>query len=97
MFNHKGKVNQCSSSAARLTGALVLHGLNSKKIKRAIRRSGLKISNRKFDIIAAAYMDQVHEEAVQQQAKINAAYQKKSMTSVGIDTSYSQGRNARYS
>ena len=96
-FNHKGMVYQCSSAAARFSGALVLNGLSCKKIKRAIRRSGLKISNRKFDIVADAYMEQVSLEALAQQAKINTAYQSEKMTSVGIDTSFSQGRNARYS
>ena len=93
-----GKVeHQCSAAAARLTGGLLINGQNAHQIKKAFRQSGLKVSNVKFNAVAGAYMNQVYKEYNEQQKKINTIYRSKKGVCVATDTSYSQGRNARYS
>ena len=63
----------------------------------AIRRLGKRASDVRIEAVVDAYSAGISEEYNEQQEKIDAAYRLQRTICVGIDTSYSQSRNAKYS
>ena len=88
---------QCSVPAVNFAGAILLSGLNMTRFARSVRQSGLKVSNRKMKAVSDVFANASLKEYTEQQERTNVAYNSKPNTSVAIDTSFSQGRNAQYS
>ena len=96
-LKYKQKLFQCSTASARLIGAAFQCGLSMKQFKRAVRQAGLKVSNDKTQAVIDSYSTAIHNEYTKQQNCINQAYSLGRKTRVGIDTSFSQNRNAHFS
>ena len=96
-LNHRNETYQCSAVAARLTGSLFQSGLSMKQFQRALRLSGLQVSKSKIEAVIDTYAEAIRMEYDEQQNCINNAYKSARNTNVGIDTSFSQNRNAQYS
>ena len=85
-----------SAAAAKLVGASFLSGIGIQGFCKAARRSGAKISEPKILSIVQAYRAAIEVEYQDQQWLINEAYRKHQTTAIGMDTSFSQIRNARF-
>ena len=96
-LKYKTKELQCSVAAVKLSGSAFQSGLSMNSYTRAVRQSGLKISNEKMKAVVESYSKAVNKEYAEQQTYINSAYISKQDTCVAIDTSFSQNRNAHYS
>ena len=78
---------QCSFAAAKLTGAAFQNGLNISQFKRAVRQSGLKVSQAKLGAVVAAYATATLDEYKEQQSAIDDAYRSSLDTKIAMDTS----------
>ena len=83
--------------AVKFAGGIFLSGLNMTRFARSVRQFGLKVSNRKMKAVSDVFANASLKEYTEQQERTNVAYNSKPNTSVAIDTSFSQGRNAQYS
>ena len=81
----------------KLAGSVFQNGLCITQFVRALRQSGLRISNDKINAVIDAYMKSTRDEYKEQQARIDEALQLEQNLLVGIDTSFSQCRNAQFS
>ena len=91
----KSKKYQLSTAAVKLTGSIFLSGLAVQQFRRALRISGLSINNNHLATINKNFALGAINEFKEQQKYINKAYIAQKNTRVGIDTSFSQNRNAK--
>ena len=95
-MENREETYQCSAVAERLTGAVFQSGLSMKQLQRAVRLSGLQVSNSKILAVIDTYTEAIIKEYDEQKNCINNAYKSARNTKAGIDTSFLQNRNAQY-
>ena len=72
-IEYKSTHHQCSAAAMKLAGSVFQNGLCITQFVRALRQSGLRISNDEISAVIDAYMKSTYEEYKEQQARIDKA------------------------
>ena len=67
------------------------------QFKRAVRQSSMTLADHTFESIITSYVQAINGEYEYQQEKIDKAHRSFGNICLGIDTSFSQNRNAQYS